>query len=255
MSEAAAGHTVLVTGATSGFGRAIARRFAAEGARVVAAGRRAERLVELREAAPQRIRVLPLDVTDTRAVFAAVEHLPEEFAGITVLVNNAGLALGLEPAHQADWDEWEQMIETNVRGLAAMTRAVLPGMVARRRGHVFNIGSVAGSYPYPGGNVYGGTKAFVRQFSLNLRADLAGTPVRVTCVEPGMAETEFSLVRLHDETRARAVYDGVTPPPLTAEDVADVVFYAAMLPEHVNLNVVEVMPTAQAFGPFTVNRE
>ena len=254
MSEAAAGHVVLVTGATSGFGRAIARRFAAEGARVVAAGRRAGRLAELRAEAPERIHAVVLDVTDTGAVFAAVEALPEDFAAVTVLVNNAGLALGLEPAHEADWDEWERMIATNVGGLAAMTRAVLPGMVARRRGHVFNVGSVAGSYPYPGGNVYGGTKAFVRQFSLNLRADLVGTGVRVTCVEPGMAETEFSLVRLHDEAKAQAVYEGVSPPPLTAEDVAGVVFYAAMLPEHVNLNVVEVMPTAQAFGPFSVHR-
>ena len=245
-------HIALVTGATSGFGRAIAERFASAGARVISAGRRQDRLAELAAAYPGRVHTLPLDVREANAVFAAVETLPAEFADVTVLVNNAGLALGLEPAHETDWAEWDDMIATNVRGLAAVTRAVLPGMVERNRGHVVNVGSVAGVYPYPGGNVYGGTKAFVRQFSLNLRADLAGTGVRVTCVEPGMAETEFSQVRLKDEAKAANVYRGVTP--LSADDVAGVVLYAAMLPEHVNLNVVELMPTQQAFSPFAVDR-
>ena len=248
----AADHVALVTGATSGFGRAVAERFASAGARVIAVGRRAERLQELAASHDGRVFPLPLDVRVPDAVFAAIEALPREFADVTVLVNNAGLALGLEPAHETDWNEWDDMIATNVRGLAAATRVVLPGMVARDRGHVINIGSVAGAYPYPGGNVYGGTKAFVRQFSLNLRADLLGTRVRVTCIEPGMAETEFSLVRLKDDARAAAVYDGVTP--LSADDVAGVVLYAVTLPEHVNLNVVEVMPTQQATGPFAVHR-
>ncbi|MDA1132042.1 MAG: SDR family NAD(P)-dependent oxidoreductase [Proteobacteria bacterium] len=246
-------HVALVTGATSGFGRAIAERFAAAGARVVAVGRRAERLNELAASFGDRVHPLCLDVRKPDAVFAAVAGLPPEFAAVTVLVNNAGLALGLEPAHETDWADWDNMIATNVRGLAAMTRAVLPGMVARKRGHVINIGSVAGAYPYPGGNVYGGTKAFVHQFSLNLRADLLGTRVRVTSIEPGMAQTEFANVRFGDDTKADAVYAGAEP--LTAGDVADVVLYAASLPPHVNLNVVELMPTGQAFGPFTVHRE
>jgi 3-hydroxy acid dehydrogenase/malonic semialdehyde reductase len=247
------GHTVLVTGATSGFGRAIALRFATEGAKVVVAGRRAERLANLAAEHPGRIHPLPLDVRNARAVFKAIEGLPAEFAALTVLVNNAGLALGLEPAHKAKWEEWDDMIATNVRGVAAVSRAVLPGMVERNRGHVINIGSIAGSYPYPGGNVYGGTKAFVRQFSLALRADLLGKNVRVTSIEPGMAETEFALVRFQNEAKAKAVYEGVAP--LTAEDVAGVVFYAATVPAHVNINRIELMPTQQAFGPFAVHRE
>lgn len=245
--------TVLVTGATSGFGRAIAERFAGAGARVIAAGRREDRLAELAEAQGDRVHPLPLDVRDADAVFAAVASLPKDFAAVTVLVNNAGLALGLEPAHEADWEEWDRMIATNVRGLAAMTRAVLPGMVERNRGHVINIGSIAGTYPYPGGNVYGGTKAFVHQFSLGLRADLLGTRVRVTSLEPGMAQTEFANVRFGDDAKGDAMYEGAVP--LTAEDIADVVVYATSLPEHVNLNVIEVMPTGQAFGPFTVDRK
>jgi len=169
-------------------------------------------------------------------------------------VNSAGLALGLEPAHRASLDEWEQMIETNCLGLVAMTRAILPGMVERKRGHVVNIGSVAASYPYPGGNVYGGTKAFVHQFSQNLRADLLGTPVRVTVIEPGMVETEFSLVRFGgDAERAGKVYAGMQP--LTPEDIADTIVWCTTRPAHVNVNVLELMPVAQAFSPFSVSRK
>src|SRR6266516_1285248 len=195
----------FVTGATSGFGRAIAERFAREGARVVVSGRRPERLAELARSLGDRALPLMLDVRDRKAVESAVAALPAGFAEVDVLVNNAGLALGLEPAYRASLDEWETMIDTNCRGLVTCTRAILPGMVKRGRGHVVNVGSIAASYPYPGGNVYGATKAFVHQFSQNLKADLLGTPVRVTVIEPGMAETEFSLVRLKDAEKAHAV--------------------------------------------------
>ncbi|MBX6421460.1 MAG: SDR family oxidoreductase [Nevskia sp.] len=244
---------VFVTGASSGFGAAIARRFAAEGHVVVAAARRTERLHELKKEFGARLLPLTLDVRDRAAVERAVAQLPPAFADIDVLVNNAGLALGLEPAQRTDPEDWERMVDTNVKGLMYCTRAVLPGMVARDRGHVVNIGSVAGEWPYPGGNVYGATKAFVRQFSLNLRADLLGTRVRVSEIEPGMAQTEFSLVRFGgDASRASAVYQGVQP--LTAEDVAETVHWVVSRPPHVNVNTVSLMPIGQAFSPFAVHR-
>ncbi len=237
--------TVFVTGASSGFGAAIARRFAAEGATVLAAARRVDRIPDV-----DGIRPLALDVRDADAVRSVVDALPP----IDVLVNNAGLAKGLEPAHRADLADWDDMLDTNCRGLVHCTRAVLPGMVERGRGHVINLGSVAGTYPYPGGNVYGATKAFVRQFSLNLRSDLHGTGVRVTCVEPGMCEgTEFSVVRFGGDTdRAAAVYDGMQA--LTADDIAETVHWAAAQPPHVNVNTIELMPVAQSSGPFQVHR-
>jgi 3-hydroxy acid dehydrogenase/malonic semialdehyde reductase len=245
--------TVFVTGASSGFGAAVARRFAADGARVVAAARRADRVQVLAGELGPQILPLTLDVRDRAAVAAAIDALPPEFAAIDLLVNNAGLALGLNPAQNADLDDWDQMIDTNCKGLVYCTRAILPGMVARGRGHVISLGSVAGSYPYPGGNVYGGTKAFVHQFSLDLRSDLHGTGVRVTCVEPGMAETEFSAVRYAGDTaKAGAVYSGMQP--LTADDVAESIYWAATLPPHVNVNTIELMPTAQSFAPFQVAR-
>ncbi|HET8725178.1 MAG TPA: SDR family NAD(P)-dependent oxidoreductase [Anaeromyxobacteraceae bacterium] len=246
--------TVLVTGATSGFGEATAERFARDGARLVVTGRRADRLEALarRLSAHAPVHPLVLDVRDRPAVEAALAALPAPFSAVDVLVNNAGLALGLEPAHRASVDEWEQMIDTNARGLVVVTRALLPGMVERGRGHVVNVGSVAGTYPYPGGNVYGATKAFVHQFSLNLRADVVGTGVRVTCVEPGMADTEFSLVRLKDADKAKAVYQGVSA--LTAADVADAIHWVVTRPAHVNVNVLELMPEQQAFAPFAVKR-
>ena len=246
--------TVLVTGASSGFGAAVARRFAAEGARVIAAARRADRVRDLAGEFGPQVLPLALDVRDRAAVAAAVDALPPEWAAVDLLVNNAGLALGLNPAQDADLDDWDQMIDTNCKGLVYCTRAILPGMVARGRGHVINLGSVAGGYPYPGGNVYGGTKAFVHQFSLNLRSDLHGTGVRVTCVEPGMAETEFSAVRYAGDTaKADAVYAGMQP--LTADDIAESIYWAATLPRHVNVNTIELMPTAQSFAPFQVARE
>jgi 3-hydroxy acid dehydrogenase/malonic semialdehyde reductase len=243
----------FVTGATSGFGRAISERLARDGARVVVAGRRGERLQDLARALGERAHPIVLDVRDRRAVEAAVASLPAAFAEVDVLVNNAGLALGLEPAQRASLDDWDTMIDTNCRGLVTCTRALLPGMVARRRGHVVNIGSVAATYPYPGGNVYGATKAFVHQFSQNLKADLLGTGLRVTVLEPGMADTEFSLVRLKDEGKAKAVYQGMQP--LTADDVADTVAWCLTRPAHFNVNVIEMMPTDQAFSPFSVHRK
>ena len=246
-------NTVFVTGASSGFGAAVARRFAADGARVIASARRVERLEALTSEFGARILPLALDVRDRAAVAAAVAGLPAEFEAVDLLVNNAGLALGLNPAQDADLDDWDQMIDTNCKGLVHCTRAILPGMVARGRGHVINLGSVAGTYPYPGGNVYGGTKAFVHEFSLNLRSDLHGTGVRVTCVEPGMADTEFSLVRFAgDQGKADNVYAGMQP--LTADDIAESIHWAATLPQHVNVNTIELMPTAQSFAPFQVAR-
>ena len=245
---------ILITGASSGFGAAIARRFAADGATLILAARRIERVYALAAGLKVPTHCIELDVRDNAAVEAAVASLPLAFAGIDLLVNNAGLALGLEPAQQAQLDDWERMVDTNIKGLMYVTRAVLPGMVARQRGHVINIGSIAGEWPYPGGNVYGATKAFVRQFSLNLRADLLGTPVRVTDVEPGLCGgTEFSNVRFHgDDARAAGIYRNTTP--LTAEDVAETVHWIASRPAHVNINTISLMPVDQAFAPLAVHR-
>lgn len=244
---------VFITGATSGFGAAAARRFAAEGARLVLCGRRAERLEAMQGELGVPVHALQLDLRDRDDVAQAVAALPAAFAAVDVLVNSAGLALGLEPAHRASLDDWDAMIDTNAKGLVYCTRALLPGMVERKRGHVINIGSVAGTYPYPGGNVYGATKAFVEQFSLNLRADLLGTGVRVTNIEPGMCETEFSLVRFKgDAGQAAKVYQGMKP--LTALDIAECIHWVATLPAHVNINRIEVMPVQQANGGFAVHR-
>jgi len=245
---------VLVTGATTGFGAATARRFALDGARVIAAGRRLERLDALRGEFGELILPLELDVRDRAGVARAIETLPAAFAAIDVLVNNAGLAVGLEPANEAQLDDWDAMVDTNVKGLMYVTRAVLPGMVERDRGHVVNLGSVAGEWPYPGGNVYGATKAFVHQFSLNLRADLLGKNVRVTDVAPGLSGgTEFSQVRFKgDVAKAAKVYEGTTP--LSADDVADAIHWVVTRPAHVNVNSIQMMPVSQAFGPLAVKR-
>ena len=246
---------VLITGASSGFGEACARRFAAAGDDLVLCARRVERLhaLETSLSGEGRVYVQPLDVTDRDAVRDLLSALPEPWREIDVLVNNAGLALGLEPAHEVDLEDWETMVDTNIKGLMRMTRHLLPGMVQRGRGHIVNIGSVAGNWPYPGGNAYGATKAFVQQFSRGLRADLLGTPLRVTNIEPGLAETEFSLVRMKgDAAKAGNVYTGTQP--LTADDIAEMVYWVTSLPAHVNINALEVMPVCQAWSPFAVDR-
>lgn len=237
---------VFVTGATAGFGQSIARRFVAQGHKVIATGRRQERLNALKQELGASVHTLVLDVRERSGIEAALASLPAEWRNIDILVNNAGLALGIEPAQQANLQDWEDMIDTNNKGLVYMTRAILPGMVERNIGHIINIGSIAGSWPYPGGNVYGATKAFVRQFSFNLRTDLHGTALRVTDIEPGLVGgTEFSKVRFKgDEARAGNVYHGAEP--LTAEDVTEAVWWVSTLPAHVNINALEMMPVGQS---------
>jgi 3-hydroxy acid dehydrogenase/malonic semialdehyde reductase len=246
--------TVLVTGATAGFGEAITRRFIRDGHRVIAVGRRAERLDALRRELGDSLQPLALDITDGEAIAALPGTLPEAWREVDLLVNNAGLALGLEPAYRAEVDEWDRMVATNVTGLIRLTRALLAGMVERNRGHIVNIGSTAGNYPYPGGHVYGATKAFVKQFSLNLKADLVGTNVRVTNIEPGLVGgTEFSRVRFHgDADKAGQIYAGTQP--LSPEDIAEAVSWVASLPPHVNVNRIELMPTCQGPGPMVIKR-
>ena len=248
--------TVLITGASSGFGEACARKFAAEGHRLILAARRTDRIESLAEELGEQVNVLPLtlDVRERESVDEQLTGLPAEFSAVDVLVNNAGLALGLNLADKADLDHWDTMVDTNIKGLMYCTRAILPGMVARGAGHVVNIGSVAASWPYPGGNAYGGTKAFVQQFSRNLRADLVGKNIRVSLVEPGMCDTEFSLVRFEgDAVKASSVYEGMQP--LTGKDVADIVYWTTQVPPHINVNQLEVMPVAQAWSPFSVHRD
>ena len=249
------GKTFFITGASAGFGAACARIFAEQGNRLILTARRSDPLELLRRelAGKVDVHIIPLDVRDRQAVSQAVETLPEQFREIDVLINNAGLALGLEPAHKADLDDWETMVDTNIKGLMYCTRLILPGMVERNRGHVINLGSVAGSWPYPGGNAYGGTKAFVEQFSLNLRCDLLGSRVRVTCIQPGMAETEFSKVRFKgNEKMASQVYTGTEA--LAAEDIAETIHWVVSRPEHVNINTLELMSVDQAWGPFAIHR-
>lgn len=244
----------MVTGASSGFGEAISRQLVQAGYKVIGTGRRAERLAALADELGEQFLPLVFDVQDKTATQAAIAGLPAAWQEVDLLVNNAGLALGLEPAHKADLEDWEQMIATNISGLTLLTRLLLPGMVARNRGHVVNIGSIAGTYPYPGGNVYGATKAFVKQFSLNLRADLAGTAIRVTNVEPGLCGgTEFSNVRFHgDDAKAATVYQGVQA--IQPEDIANTVLWVIQQPAHVNINSIEMMPVAQTFGPLQISR-
>lgn len=248
--------TVFITGASAGFGAAIARNFAARGSRVVATARRLDKLDALASEFGRDL-VLPiaLDVRDSAAVERIVSALPKAFAEVDVLVNNAGLSLGMDPAPKADLADWDTMIDTNCKGLVTVTRALLPGMIARGRGHIVNLGSTASSYPYPGGNVYGATKAFVHQFSLNLRSDLHGTPLRVTCIEPGLCGgTEFSEIRFKgDRQKAANVYAGIQP--LTAEDIAAAVEWVTSQPAHVNINVMEMMPVAQSLAGFQVFRQ
>lgn len=241
---------VLITGATSGIGEGCARRFADGGYSVIITGRNETKLQALtQKLKAQGTDVLPLnfDVRDRKAAAQAMEGLPEEWKKIDVLINNAGLARGLEPEYEGDFDDWDQMIDTNIKGLLTMTRLIVPGMVARNHGHIINIGSVAGDAAYAGGNVYCATKAAVKALSDGLRIDVAGTKLRVTNIKPGLVETNFSRVRFHgDEQRADKVYEGIKP--LTGDDIADVAFYAASAPEHVQIAEVLVLATHQASG-------
>ncbi len=246
---------IFVTGATAGFGETITRKFITQGHKVIATGRRQERLDQLKAELGAALYPLKLDVRDRNGIQAAIASLPAEWREVDVLVNNAGLALGMEPAHKASLDDWETMIDTNNKGLVYMTRALLPGMVERRRGHVVNLGSTAGRWPYAGGNVYGATKAFTRQFSLNLRTDLVGTKVRVTDIEPGLVGgTEFSAVRFKgDDAKVDSTYKNADP--LTPDDIAEAIFWVTTLPAHVNINVLEMMPVSQSFAGLSVYRE
>ncbi len=245
---------IFVTGATAGFGQSITRRFIETGHKVIATGRRAERLQALQAEYGDNLLPLQLDVRNRADIEQAIASLPAEWRDIDVLVNNAGLALGIEPAQKASIEDWENMIDTNNKGLVYMTHAVLPAMVARNIGHIINIGSVAGNWPYAGGNVYGATKAFVRQFSLNLRTDLHGTALRVTNIEPGLVGgTEFSNVRFKgDDNKAGQVYADTTA--LSPEDVTDAVFWVATLPAHVNINSLEMMPVSQTTAGLKINK-
>ncbi|WP_267389453.1 SDR family NAD(P)-dependent oxidoreductase [Sphingomonas sp. GC_Shp_3] len=244
--------TAFITGATSGIGAATVRELASAGWHVVATGRRADRLEALAAEVGELVHVAAFDVRDEAGFEAALAALPAPFSEIDLLVNNAGLALGTAPAHEAKLDDWRTMIDTNVTALTTVTHRLLPGLVARK-GAIINLSSVAATYPYTGGNVYGGTKAFVHQFSLGLRSDLAGTGVRVTSIEPGMVETEFTLVRTGGNQQASdTLYGGAEP--MTAEDIAATIAWVATLPPHLNINTLELMPVRQSFAGFQVTR-
>jgi 3-hydroxy acid dehydrogenase/malonic semialdehyde reductase len=246
--------TVLVTGASAGFGEAIARRFVADGHRVIITARRKDRLEALHRELGDSVLPVALDVTNKAAVAALPGCLPAAWQAVDVLVNNAGLALGVSPAQVASAEDWDTMIMTNVLGLARVTHALLPGMVARDKGHIINLSSTAAMYPYPGGNVYGASKAFVSQFSMNLKCDLVGTGVRITDLEPGLVGgSEFSAVRFGDAEKAAAVYAGTTP--LNPQDIAEAVAWVVNLPAHVNINRIEMMPTCQSAGPLMIKRK
>ncbi|WP_201567836.1 MULTISPECIES: SDR family NAD(P)-dependent oxidoreductase [Psychrobacter] len=246
---------VLITGASAGFGKALAERLIANGHQVIGCARRLDKLNNLAETLGEAFLPVVMDVSDTAAIPQIIADLPDTFKQIDVLVNNAGLALGTEPAHKASLDDWMRMTDTNIKGLMALTHAVLPAMVARDSGYIINVGSIAGSWPYFGGNVYGATKAFVKQFSLNLRADLIGTQVRVTNLEPGnVAGTEFSNVRYHgDDDKAAQVYDGFKT--MTGEDIGDILLWLIESPAHINVNRLEVMPVAQTYNGLTIAKQ
>lgn len=246
--------TVLVTGATAGIGAATARKFVANGWKAIITGRREDRLQNLvAELGQEHVHPVSFDIRDEAAIAQALANLPDGFRDIDLLINNAGLALGTAPAQEAQLDQWRQMIDTNITGLVTITHALLPRLI-ERKGMIINLSSVAATYPYRGGNAYGGTKAFVRQFSLGLRSDLHGTGVRVTSIEPGMVETEFTLVRTGgDQTASDTLYQGANP--MTAEDIANTLFWVASQPSHLNINTLELMPVTQSFAGFQVARD
>ncbi len=244
---------VFITGASSGIGEACARAFAAQGAKLVLCARRYERLQKLAESLPVATHTIRLDVTDRRAVEAAVESLPEVFREIDILINNAGLSRGLNKFQEGSVDDWEEMINTDIKGVLYVTRAILPGMIERQRGHVINLGSVAGHYAYQNGAVYCLAKAAIKSLTESLKQDLLGTPIRVSSVDPGLVETEFSIVRFHgDVERAKKVYEGVKP--MTPDDVADAILFCATRPPHVNINFIMMMAVGQS-TPTTVYRQ
>jgi 3-hydroxy acid dehydrogenase / malonic semialdehyde reductase len=245
---------ILVTGATAGYGEAIARRFLQSGNKVVACARRKQKLDELEREFHGSVYGITLDITKRYEVEEKLSNLPAEFSQVDVLVNNAGLALGTERVQNAKLDDWETMIDTNIKGLLYCTAVIAPTMVARNRGHIVNMGSVAGEFAYPGGNIYCSSKAFVHHFSMSLKADLLGTAVRVTNIEPGLSGgTEFSTIRFKgDQAKADAVYEGTKP--LTADDIAEAVYWACNLPDHVNINYLSMMPVCQAPGPLLIER-
>lgn len=248
--------TILITGATSGFGKSCADKFSENGWNLILCGRRMDRLKTLGEeyAKITNVHLLCFDVQQRADCEKQIASIPEPFTTVDVLVNNAGLALGLDPAQGADLDEWDVMVDTNIKGLMYMTRFLLPGMVERGHGHIINLGSIAGNWPYPGGNTYGATKAFVQQFSHNLRADVHGSGVRVTNIEPGLAETEFSVVRFSgDKEKADSVYKGLKA--LTAPDIAESIWWSVNQPSHVNISRIELMPTCQSFSPLAIARK
>jgi 3-hydroxy acid dehydrogenase/malonic semialdehyde reductase len=246
---------VFITGASAGFGAEMARTFVKHGHQVVISGRRKERLDALAAELGDLALPLVMDVTCKDSINDAMSVLPQSWRQVDVLINNAGLALGTQPAHEAPLEDWETMIATNCTGLVTMTRTLLPAMVERGSGLIINLGSIAGHYPYPGGNVYGATKAFVDQFTLNLRADLVGTGVRATNLAPGLCGgTEFSNVRFKgDDAAAAKVYEGTQP--LSATDIAETAYWVATLPPHININTIELMPICQGFSPFTIKRD
>ncbi|MBT5293899.1 MAG: SDR family NAD(P)-dependent oxidoreductase [Cellvibrionales bacterium] len=253
---------VLITGASSGFGESCAHLYAKQGFKLILVSRRLDKLQQLAQALllengsaypASNVLCWAVDVTDAEAIDQFVNELPESFGAVDILINNAGLALGTAPAHKANLSDWETMVDTNIKGLIRMTHKLLPGMVARNRGHIVNIGSIAGNWPYPGGNTYCATKAFVHQFSLALRADLLGKAIRVSHIDPGMAETNFSRIRMKgDNDAADAFYHDVKP--LSADDVADIIVWTTSVPEHININSLEVMPVCQAWSPFAIDR-
>jgi 3-hydroxy acid dehydrogenase/malonic semialdehyde reductase len=245
---------VFVTGATSGIGAGVARRFIREGARVVATGRRADRLDALKSELGDRLHTVELDIRDRNAVSAAVSSLPTEYAAVSVLVNNAGLSLGGASLDKLDLDDADTMIDTNIKGVVYTTRAILPGMLERNRGHIFNIGSVGGVYPAPGNTIYGSSKSFVHMFNANLRADIVGSRVRVTILEPGSVDTEFFQVKAHGDPAPAEAFKKNTR-IISTDEFADILFFAYSLPAHVNTNIIEIMPTDQGWNRYAVHRE
>ncbi|GIV84668.1 MAG: short-chain dehydrogenase [Candidatus Roseilinea sp.] len=245
--------TVFITGASSGIGEACARAFAAQGAKLVLCARRYERLQTLAKSLPVPTHIFKLDVTDRSAVEAAVAALPDGFREVDILINNAGLSRGLNKLQEGAIDDWEEMINTNIKGVLYVTRAILPGMIERQRGHIINLGSVAGHYAYQNGAVYCLSKAAIKSLTESLKQDLLGTPIRVSSVDPGLVETEFSVVRFHgDVERAKKVYEGVKP--MTPDDVADAIVFCATRPPHVNINFIVMMAVGQS-TPTTVYRQ